>query len=776
MPPETDLDQGSLQKLTVPQLKVLCKEHKIAGYSKLAKAALIDKLSATRIGAHQEVSKPTNGEPKIVVEKKTVNKPCSTSAGLSTSSISGGTATASAHTTHAHVRDGLPKLAEKVHADDGSNTLDSLVSQVHRASNEETFSSRAHPVPSLPPAHIGETNFHPAGCTTDLGANVTSPRNARTTGSTSKKRATESSVTGVAKKRKVQEETLLAAKTTGLSSKSVCPTSISKTTENVPLPSLGPVESRSKHTSPAQRISIVPFKELSASNSRAPVLHVYPDVTLHSPMSSRPAVSGVVVTTKPSEKNSPGMTRGHTSANAKSVPLTEVRPVGKRFQKLVVNRRPQALPLTKNAHISASRGPSAALQHTNPPVFYHLDFLLAAPIPQLTSINLPPSLAQRKRVQHWAIILSELSNAERRQCVLVSRMVRYAVYLSAFHLLKQRHAGRRISQDIAQYSQAMTNMWPYLRVREAEAAQRRHVYEVTFLARFIRSRGLPQPIADRLWSSPDDGMQINVALRFVLSRLWFALSIGSGANDSKAFAWLEAVVVDTQPVIPQELWSVTVEGISGRSRQTETFFVLEATCEPVGCPDAAIHEREDHVNTLPVRVDWSGYINHHLHPTHGTASIKLLDQLKWANREEYERGISRLWLKRIQNEGELGVAKRVVAEPYALACVVANSISGQWMSASEMAQDFAGLSSRTHAAGARPKATQVNLYLPEHHHVESVHFTTARGQPLHAGLAVVQTPHRAYFILRDNGMQVGCEEDGVSEVWQEVIGCDTSGR
>lgn len=111
-----------------------------------------------------------------------------------------------------------------------------------------------------------------------------------------------------------------------------------------------------------------------------------------------------------------------------------------------------------------------------------------------------------------------------------------------------------------------------------------------------------------------------------------------------------------------------------------------------------------------------------------------------------------------------------------------------------MAQDFAGLSTRSYATTARPKNVQVSLYLPEwvafrwnqlvcrltvsgrHHHIESVHFEDARSQLLHVALAVVQTPHRAYFILRDNGMQVGCEEDGVSEVWQEVVGCDASGR
>ena len=39
---------ASLQNLTVPQLKALCKEQKITGYSKLGKAALIEKLVPTQ--------------------------------------------------------------------------------------------------------------------------------------------------------------------------------------------------------------------------------------------------------------------------------------------------------------------------------------------------------------------------------------------------------------------------------------------------------------------------------------------------------------------------------------------------------------------------------------------------------------------------------------------------------------------------------------------------------------------------------------------------------
>ncbi|EPQ51018.1 hypothetical protein GLOTRDRAFT_133344 [Gloeophyllum trabeum ATCC 11539] len=47
-------------------------------------------------------------------------------------------------------------------------------------------------------------------------------------------------------------------------------------------------------------------------------------------------------------------------------------------------------------------------------------------VPECTRISLPPSLSQRKRVQRWAVILSGLSDAERRQCAQVSRMFRYA--------------------------------------------------------------------------------------------------------------------------------------------------------------------------------------------------------------------------------------------------------------------------------------------------------------------------------------------------------------
>lgn len=62
-----------------------------------------------------------------------------------------------------------------------------------------------------------------------------------------------------------------------------------------------------------------------------------------------------------------------------------------------------------------------------------------------------------------------------------------------------------------------------------------------------------------------------------------------------------------------------------------------------------------------------------------------------------------------------------------------------------------------------------------HHHVESVHFQTPDKKVFHPAVAVVQTLAREYYILKDNGMLVGTEEDGVNPLWQVLLGCDEKG-
>ena len=130
------------------------------------------------------------------------------------------------------------------------------------------------------------------------------------------------------------------------------------------------------------------------------------------------------------------------------------------------------------------------------------------------------------------------------------------------------------------------------------------------------------------------------------------------------------------------------------------------------------------------------------------------------------------------------------------------SLSGRWMSAPQMAQEFAGLAERK-SLPVPARVSSVNLFLParvffplslevllcllpvlmlrkfcvpRHHHVESVHVTATGGRPLHPALAVVQTPAREYYILRDNGFEMGCEEEGVASVWMRILGCDARGE
>jgi hypothetical protein len=62
----------------------------------------------------------------------------------------------------------------------------------------------------------------------------------------------------------------------------------------------------------------------------------------------------------------------------------------------------------------------------HPTLLWHLDFPVPAEPPLLSPITFPPPLSQRKLIQRWGIILSGLSCKERRQCSLVSKLIRYA--------------------------------------------------------------------------------------------------------------------------------------------------------------------------------------------------------------------------------------------------------------------------------------------------------------------------------------------------------------
>lgn len=173
-----------------------------------------------------------------------------------------------------------------------------------------------------------------------------------------------------------------------------------------------------------------------------------------------------------------------------------------------------------------------------------------------------------------------------------------------------------------------------------------------------------------------------------MTRFWFALSMGGEGSED----WLQETIVDVQEIIPSEIWCITMhkhENMNDSSTynaHTRMLYVLEATCEVVGHPPATI-EPAGKKPTIALRADWSAYIHKHASQAHPTGiqatSALIASHLKWANFEEYDRGISRLWLKRAAAEGEMGTAKLTVAWRYVFACVVGNRylvFSGaQWL-------------------------------------------------------------------------------------------------
>ncbi|KAJ3880015.1 hypothetical protein F5051DRAFT_324835 [Lentinula edodes] len=406
---------------------------------------------------------------------------------------------------------------------------------------------------------------------------------------------------------------------------------------------------------------------------------------------------------------------------------------------------------------------------------YHLDFPMSIPI-VLNRISMPPALAQRKQVARFAVILSQIAIQDLSNCMLVSRMFRYAIYLSASTRLARNFSGYRLNRIIHRLPANMMNMWPYLLQRQGEEKFRRRVFEESFLGRVFSGTSV---IAPRLWASPDNDKQIVIAIRlslkstdnrFLMTRLFFTVSVGEGQSVND---WLNGMIVDAREIIKGEVWCIDV---IQTSKALETFYVIESTCEVVGF--APSPSKAEGPLPIKMRADWSSYIDQRqLDPTRSLSSIpptSLMDQLSCVNHEEFTKGISKLWLKKVQIQQEVGVAKRVVAERYILASVVENSVSGRYKTSTEMAHDFAGVP--TELGDEKKPEVKLNLFLPAHHHVESVHFTTAQGRPLHPALAVVQTSAREYYVLRDNGMQVGCEEDGVARVWMAILGCAINGE
>ncbi|KAF8120573.1 hypothetical protein EV363DRAFT_1589631 [Boletus edulis] len=669
---------SDLSKLTVPQLKALCKERRITGYSKLSKAALLQKLA--EVTAPTKTTTPSNVQASqratAVPSADEVRNPANTTACIGSSNVC--PAANATNATH-----------QPVQPTSTGNT-----------DPTETRSTAKDPLPSeLPKSSQNHT-----------ATSTTSTRTQKTSGT---KRPAHIDTSGDTKRIRTS---LNPATTVG-------------------------------HEPPAPRTSTLQQKlPVDSSVFKVPELPTQRKRSLHGSASTL-------------AKRPPGTGKDSASHQITGGPG--------RFKPLAVARPKSVEPDQANKEPSRNSAVSVAPRAVDSAVVS--DFH-ATPLPVLSPISLPPRASERKWVYRWAIVLSAISPEDRQTCSLVSRTFRYAVYLSAFHILSKGYAGHRLDAILEQHPRNMTNLWPYLQFRMAEVFERRDTFKRSFLGRYTDLIGY-DPLSSHLWASPDDEKQVDVAIRFVLTRMWFAVSIGAYGHD--AFAWSRCIIRDVREVVQGEIWRVVA--LDNGTGASCSFYVLEATCEVIGRPPSS--QGEDTLEFC-LRADWTTWISQQSRTPLDTGPRSLLECVKWSNTEDYHRGISKAWLHRVQGQDGDNIAERIVAERYILASVVANSISGPWMSTSAMAQEFAGLPDRdAHGSRTAGRSTNtVNMYLPAHHHVESVHFTTYKGEALHGAVAVVQTPGREYYVLRDNGMQVGCEEEGIPEVWQRILGCDALGR
>lgn len=153
--------------------------------------------------------------------------------------------------------------------------------------------------------------------------------------------------------------------------------------------------------------------------------------------------------------------------------------------------------------------------------------------------------------------------------------------------------------------------------------------------------------------------------RFVLTRMWFATSIGAYGHD--ASTWSRCVIQDAREIVKGEIWQIIAR--DDRTGESCGYYVLEATCEVIGRPPSL--ENEDTLG-YTLRADWTAWISRQSQAPLDPGPSSLLACVKWSNIEEYDRGISKAWLRRVQVQDTDSIAKRNVAERYILASVVAN--------------------------------------------------------------------------------------------------------
>ncbi|KAG8737237.1 hypothetical protein FRC10_008407 [Ceratobasidium sp. 414] len=743
------MDTTSLAKLNVSQLKAKCKELKVVGYSKLAKASLIEKLVALELGNE-----------------------------------GGGV--------------GEAELAAVVW-DDGQLPIPPPVpTQVATSSRENTsLEAQRAPQPALGQNVLGVVQKVTKKRPRKEGEGAPSKKLKKTSASEAAYDAAQHQSTG---ERAQQSNPPILPPVTALKPLPGASQNVSQGKFQVPLlpdrlsraaaasttgnaPIIVPPTTVPSTLAPTSGQSILPsivgnsFKKTATSNKTSVVSK---NAALTEPLTSPPttfvnAGTEKIITQAPTSKTNNSTRTPLAYKYKKFKTPTIIRPTR-------INSPNKSQPPTRMSY---------PRRHSD----QSLDFV---PLPTCTDfprIKMPPSASRRRQAERMSVVFSGISDRSvLALCVQVSRAWRYAVYLSATHTLMRDFPGSRLNAVQANIKEPrMTSMWAYLRARQKEAETRRKAFEQTWLGRCIQKEDISvcnrNPVSAQMWTSPDDERQIVVALRFVCTRLVFALARRhDGSFDIRE--WLCATVVGAHEVVPNEIWRVATarphhaSGSSTDLKRTkfEAFYILFDTGEvighapPPGDPGIIFGQRiarnRPHLEVFggsgragnPLRADWAKYIE----AVERRDAVSLQDAITSADRESYVAGVSAFWLRSLADRAEGGGLLRTIAR----------RVSGIYKAVTGMAQELA--CGGPADLPALTKRQLLGLLVSEHHLIESVHLEVKSPRVntrLHSALALVLTaPGREYFVLRDTGTPIGTSDEGLEVIWQELMGCDAWGR
>jgi hypothetical protein len=362
---EPNIAVMDLAKLTVPQLKILCKERNLTGYSKLNKTALLQKLA--------EAGGSSAPATHVLAASSANSGQADTASATHISTPASGQSTTKAHTP-------VPAGNSRSVPD----TVSTALSQ-----HPQTVSSSDDALSSL-------------------------------------KRTSDGTADQPLTKKRILSSQLTPASFEG---------SIA-----------GPVPSEHVFKVPAvptQRSSTKPSAVIVSSSSTARPTKVSPAITPRLSTSASSSVSTTeplpaieVQSSKP--KTNPNLVSTLASGAYTQAPVDNQFLLSVRNALQPNNQSPESLlprtsrfkplALTKAITPVATHfsKPNILPSPATPPCLYYLDFPPGGPSPVLSPITLPPPRSQRKLVESMSIILRGLSDAERRNCVLASRMLRYS--------------------------------------------------------------------------------------------------------------------------------------------------------------------------------------------------------------------------------------------------------------------------------------------------------------------------------------------------------------